>query len=113
MSFDLTHIIEDEVVVLSLKGYLERVAGDKLKELVMKRLSAGFRSFILDFSGLELINSQGLASLLESAGQVIEEHEGTMSCFGCDKQTQAVLEMASFFYLAPEAENLEGAKSLL
>ena len=113
MSFQIDHQLDEDLVIIELKGYLERHGGDKLKELVLSKLATGYRKFVLDLTGVQLINSQGLASLLESAGQVVEEHDGSMATFGCDKQTQAVLEMASFFYLAPEAEDLSEAKTLL
>lgn len=111
MSFQLEHTIEDSQVVIKVSGYLERFGGEELKRLIDNQLDAGSRKFIFDFSGLQLINSQGLAFLLESAGKAVEEFDGAMATFGCDKQTQAVLEMSSFFYLAPEAKDLEEAKS--
>jgi anti-anti-sigma factor len=108
-TFQLTHRLEGDVVVLSFVGYLDRFGAQDLKTFFDHQLQAGKRKFVFDFSRLELLNSQGLAALLETAGRVVEEHDGSMAAFGCDKQTQAVLEMSSFFYLATETDNLEQA----
>lgn len=93
---------EGDVIVLSVKGYLEGTGGASMKDQVELSLQQGVVRYVIDFSGIELISSPGVASLLDIASRVIDDNDGHIAVFGLDKHHSAVLEMSGFFYLATE-----------
>lgn len=99
--------------LLLLKGYLEDSAGICLKEHVNKSLDAGISLFAMDFSGIELISSPGVAALLDVAGSVVDDFAGSIAVWGLDKHHSTVLEMSGFFFMAHQvADEAEGVAYL-
>ncbi|HOY68794.1 MAG TPA: STAS domain-containing protein [Candidatus Ozemobacteraceae bacterium] len=100
--FSFTPRREGEVLVLSVNGYLEGTGGATLKSDVELSLQQGITRYVIDFSGVELISSPGVAALLDIASRVIDDNDGRLAVYGLDKHHSAVLEMSGFFYLATE-----------
>lgn len=100
---------EGDVLVLALKGYLEGIGGATMKDHVESSLQQGIVRYVIDFSGIELISSPGVAALLDVASRVIDDNDGHISVYGLDKHHSAVLEMSGFFYLASEKPDAASA----
>jgi len=100
---------EGDVLVLSVQGYLEGTGGATLKNDVELSLQQGVIRYVIDFSGIELISSPGVAALLDTASRVIDDHDGRLAVFGLDKHHSVVLEMSGFFFLASEKPDAASA----
>ncbi len=98
--FSLTVENRGQYEALLLKGYLEDSGGSKLKEHVHASLDSGISLFAMDFSGIELISSPGVAALLDVCGMVVDDFAGQIAVWGLDKHHSAVLEMSGFFFMA-------------
>ncbi|MFZ2959940.1 MAG: STAS domain-containing protein [Candidatus Ozemobacteraceae bacterium] len=94
---------EGDTVVISLFGYLENTGGTDLKKSVDASLQEGILHYILNFKGIELISSPGVASLLDIGSRVIDDFDGRIAAFGLDSHHSAVLEMSGFFFMVTQA----------
>lgn len=112
-SFSFTNRQDNDSVIISLIGYLEKDGGQELRSFVDSQVKEGIRKFILDFQKIELISSPGLAALLQIGGQVVEDHDGKIVSFGLDKHHHAVLDLANFFWLASDAPDEKTALVLV
>ena len=112
-SFSFEKRREEDIIIISLSGYLEKEGGGRLKECINGALQEGVRKVIFDFHSIELINSPGMAALLEIGGRVVEEMEGKIVVFGLDAHHQAVLELSTFFWLASQASDEAGAREAI
>lgn len=101
--FTFTHRRDGDIVHIALSGYLEQTGGAQMKEFVEARLQEGVLKFVLNFQGIELISSPGVAALLDVASKVIDDFAGRMAVFGLDGHHLAVLEMSGLFFLASQA----------
>lgn len=101
--FAFTHRKEGEIILISLSGYLEQTGGTQLREFVEARLQEGILRFVMNFQGIELISSPGVAALLDIASKIIDDYAGHLAVFGLDGHHLAVLEMSGLFFLATQA----------
>lgn len=67
---------------------------------------------IFDFSACQLINSLGLATLLEVL-MLIQDYEGEVAIIGLDATKQKFFNLTGVFALAQLAQNLDEAKEML
>ena len=110
--FHLSSRQDNDVVVVSLFGYLENVGGNELKTFFEKSLEEGVRRFVLDFQGAELISSPGVAALLDVGNRAVDDFDSRIACFGLDQHHGAVLEMSGFFFLVNQAQDEVSALAL-
>ncbi|MBF0545161.1 MAG: STAS domain-containing protein [Candidatus Riflebacteria bacterium] len=103
--FKLERRREDEVEKIALFGYLENNGGMELKKSIDSRLQEGILKFVINFQGIELISSPGVAALLDVGSRVIDDFDGRISVYGIDQHHLAVLEMSGFFFLVTQAAN--------
>ncbi|MBF0407947.1 MAG: STAS domain-containing protein [Candidatus Riflebacteria bacterium] len=96
---------EGDVEKIKLFGYLENSSGAELKKLFDARLQDGALKYIIDFSGIELISSPGVAALLDIGSRIVDDFDGKISCYGIDSHHLAVLEMSGLFFLVAQAAN--------
>ncbi|MBF0498890.1 MAG: STAS domain-containing protein [Candidatus Riflebacteria bacterium] len=101
--FRFTTKREGDAAVVSLFGYLENTGGTALKNNFESILQEGILRYVLDFKGIELISSPGVASLLDIGSRVIDDFDGRIAAFGLDSHHSAVLEMSGFFFMVTQA----------
>lgn len=95
-------IRDNGVAVLSPKGSL--VGGDLLDDLkttAQGLLAQGTRRLVLDLSGVDLVNSTGLGSLIGLSSS-FQENDGKVVLSGADKKIQnlfVITRLASVFPL--------------
>lgn len=94
----------DNIEIIVLSGYLEEEAGRELKSFVEEKLSEGITGFGLNFCAVKLINSPGVASLLDIGSIVVDDYAGDLVVWGFDSHNHSVMEMAGFFFVANEVE---------
>ena len=73
-SFTVQSRLENGILVLRPQGYLEKTAGEALRQEVERSLPRGVNKCIVDFSGVPVINSPGVTMLLELAEVLHYEH---------------------------------------
>lgn len=91
--------------ILTLSGYLEEIAGQQLKEFVDQKLAEGITEFGFNFFAIKLINSTGVASLLDIGSAVVDDYAGNFVVWGFDSHNFSVMEMAGFFFVANQVED--------
>lgn len=89
----------EDIEILRLNGYLEDTGGTNLKSHIDEVLGAGRSNFAMDFSGIELISSPGVAALLDVSTVIVDDYAGQIVCWGLDKHHSTVLEMSGFFFM--------------
>ena len=104
---------EENVFWIAPKGYLDETGGKTLYALVEKALQNGVLKVILDFRGVELISSPGIASLLDISNRVVDDFNGQLLSFGFDKHNAAVLDMSGFFFQATRVADEEEARTAI
>lgn len=103
----------DNIEILRLKGYLEDSGGSVLKSHVDEVLAGGRADFALDFTGIELISSPGVAALLDLSTMIVDDYAGQVACWGLDKHHSTVLEMSGFFFMVNQVTTEPEALSYL
>lgn len=69
----ITHEDYDQLSVVTLRGDLAAELADELRKLALDRMSHNVRDFVLDASGMEFVDSQGLEALLWLQDQASEK----------------------------------------
>ncbi|MBI3038187.1 hypothetical protein HYY75_03920 [bacterium] len=65
MSFSFSHEKIGNLNVFNVKGYVDKEAGKSLRLKVEEKVNAGETLFLLDFSLAPLVNSTGLAEVID------------------------------------------------
>lgn len=107
--FSLVHSSLDTMEIVRLSGYFADEGSDELKRHIDGCLEQGRVNLVIDFSGIELISSPGVAALLDIASIVNDDFDGKIAVFGLDPHHLAVLEMAGFFFLATQRSDENSA----
>ncbi|HOY65577.1 MAG TPA: STAS domain-containing protein [Candidatus Ozemobacteraceae bacterium] len=81
------------VYLLRTSGYLDESGGGALQKAVEETFPKGFRNFVLNFTGSPVINSQGIAHLIEIAEIIIDEKKGRLAFTGLNDLTMNVFKM--------------------
>lgn len=111
--FSIGSEVIDEYEIVRLKGYLEDIGGEELREFIENSIEAGVCNFGFDFTSIELISSPGVAALLDSLGRIVDDNAGEVVAWGLDKHHATVLEMSGFFFMAEQVEDEKQARQAL
>lgn len=104
MGFSQTN--QDGITLVRAEGQLIVGNRQELKELVTKRLEAGDRRFVIDFSRTGYIDSSGLGALVTISKQV-REQGGDMRLAGLNEDLRALFELTkldTLFAISNSAE---------
>jgi len=104
---------EGGAIIAVLNGYFNEDTGQQLETQIDARLKGGARRFVIDFARCPLINSPGVASLLEVCIKVAEDYQGSIALCGITELMEEVFTMAGILVLAPNAKDLPEALELL
>jgi anti-sigma B factor antagonist len=96
--------VENDAVVLDVRGELDAACVDEIREVVDRLATAGHRSVIVDMSGLSVIDSSGVGSIV-SLYKRVRGNGGTVQVRGAKDQPLAILRLLKLDrVLVPEAE---------
>jgi anti-sigma B factor antagonist len=96
--------VENDAVVLNLRGELDAACVDEIRAVVDRLATAGHRSIIVDLSGLQVIDSSGIGSIV-SLYKRVRGNGGTVRVRGAKDQPLAILRLLKLDrVLVPEAE---------
>ena len=113
MAFSLNTLESDRSVVIEIKGYFDGVAGQSLDAAVDALARKGKTGVILDFGPCDIINSMGVAALLDILLKVTEDFKGKVVFCGLDTLKRNVFKIAGLFSVAPEAPDRAQAEKLV
>ena len=93
---------EGDVLVYRLFGYFDDTAGKALKEACEKQITEGKILFVFNLKGTPVINSPGLAILLDLVVQIIDYNDGKAGIVGLNNLTRNALRMTGVLTLCKE-----------
>ena len=95
--------------ILELKGYFTHEAGIELQKQIQELLRAKKEQFIIDFGNCPVINSPGVALLLDVIMQVNEDFKGVVFLTRLDALKAKVFRMAGILLYSQNAPTIEDA----
>jgi anti-anti-sigma factor len=84
---------EKDVFVVRTNGYLDEKGGETVRKAVEEAFLKGFQKFVLNFAGSPVINSPGIAQLLELTEIIVDERKGQLAYVGLNELTMGVFKM--------------------
>lgn len=104
------------VCIIRTCGYLDENGGQILFETAEKWFSKGFRHFIFNFNESPVINSQGIAKIIELTEIIVYEKKGALAFVGLNELTNSVFRMMGLLKIGhaypDESSALEDLKSM-
>ncbi|MBF0543005.1 MAG: STAS domain-containing protein [Candidatus Riflebacteria bacterium] len=91
------------VVEVEITGYFDGKAGATVKEAIWEFLRKKKNLLLIDFLNCKIINSPGLAALMNITLGITDDFRGKLVLTGLDELKQNVLEMAGVIPLAETA----------
>lgn len=95
---------EEQFAIIQFFDYCSNESLDGLLEHIGITCDAGTTQFMLDFSNCQIVNSLGIATLLEGL-LIIKDYEGTAIIFGLDPIKKRFFSLTGVFSLAELVEN--------
>ncbi|NLM18330.1 MAG: STAS domain-containing protein [Candidatus Riflebacteria bacterium] len=108
-SYSITKEEKDDVILFRLNGYIAEQGGDALKTQVEEAINEGYSLFGLDFTGVSLVSSPGIAHLINICSIVMDDLDGEIYTWGLDKHHTSVFEMTGLFSYFVNTANEEEA----
>jgi anti-sigma B factor antagonist len=85
-------ILENEALVLYIRGELDAVSVSELREMLDELAGAGHRSVIVDLGGLRVIDSSGVGAIV-SLYKRVRAHGGSACVRGARDQPLAIFKL--------------------
>ena len=83
----------DSIPIISVTGYLGEEAGNEVCEKVDPLLLQGRRILVFDFTQTKIINSPGVAALMDLSVKIRDDFDGRMFLTGVDSVKKKILSM--------------------
>jgi anti-anti-sigma factor len=109
-SLDLVQ--SNNLPIIKATGYFNDETGNRLNEIADELLEKGNSNIIIDFENCELMNSLGIAALLEMTLKTKEDYQGKVVFAN---PSQLLIEVFELAFLLPDnevAESIEEAIKL-
>ena len=100
----ITERVEDEVPIVSITGDVDLESSPKLREFLKPKSAQKTPKLLLDFSGVNYIDSSGLATLIEYF-QSVQSYGGKMALASLSPRVKNVFEIVrleQIFSLHPD-----------
>ena len=107
---EITHSQQGELCIVTCTGRIDTENHTEAETALMDIINAGNHRLLLDFSGLDYINSAGLRTLINVAKQVIKE-DGKLVIASMNSYIQEVFDSAGFHILIPCFPSVDEAQS--
>ncbi|MBF0500287.1 MAG: STAS domain-containing protein [Candidatus Riflebacteria bacterium] len=85
--------IKGDVFIIRAQGYLDEKGGTMVRQAVETAFPKGFQKFVLNLVDTPVINSMGVAQILETAELVIDQRQGNLAFVGLNELTNGVFKM--------------------
>lgn len=96
----MCHQIEKgDILILRSQGYLDDKGGLAVRQAAEASFSRGFQKFVLNVAGSPVINSMGVAQILELVENILDQRHGTIVYCGLNELTSGVFKMVGLLKL--------------
>lgn len=110
-------VINKEIIgsicVLRPVGYVDENGGAALFDSVEKALEEGSKKILLNFTDSPVINSQGIAQLIEMAEIIVDEKGGDLAFCGLSELSHSVFKMVGLLQMGDAYEDEKEALNYL
>ena len=103
--------IFNDVCVLRPCGYVDEKGGAILFEAAEGVLGEGFQKILLNFTESPVINSQGIAQIIELAEIIVDEKGGTLAYCGLSELAASVFKMVGLLQMGDSYKDEKEALS--
>jgi hypothetical protein len=100
---------DEKVVILSFAGYFNHLIGEKAEKIIESHSLNGKTRFLFDFSRCQLINSPGVASMVDIVLKITDDFKGRIALTGLDQMKHTIFKMVHVIPSAYPAPNTEDA----
>lgn len=105
--------IKSGVYLIRSEGYLDEHGGAAVFEALQKALPDGHQKFILDLAKSPVINSQGIAQIIEMSEIIVDETNGELAFVGLSELAGGVFKMVGLLQMAEAYPSEEEALKAL
>lgn len=105
-------VAEPDAVILKLSGEIDLHASPALREELQKCASEKVGVLLVDFSGVEYIDSSGLATFIEYVRSVSANH-GKIALFGLREKVRTIFDLVRLNELFTITDTAEAARAAL
>lgn len=102
-----------DTLILGISGYFTLETGDELQEKAREAFRRGRLRFVFDFSKCELINSPGVAGMMDLCLRILDDFRGKAVICGLDELKNSVFKMVGILPLVEAAETVDEAIDIL
>jgi anti-sigma B factor antagonist len=108
MVVDLQHLGDEAIVVVRVKGALNRFSGPRLKEMLLQAVEDGTNELIIDLSALTSVDSSGLGVLVGTLKRA-RQGGGGLRLTGYNKRLATILSRTSLDRLLHHDDTVQDA----
>lgn len=112
-NFTITTAVNNGVFIIRPVGYVDEFGGAAVFETVQKALPEGHQKFVLNLEGSPVINSQGIAQIIELAEIIVDEKGGDLAFAGLSELATGVFKMVGLLQMADAYPTEEDAVKAL
>ena len=94
--------IEQGIPVLVIHTYFDADVGKTVSTMVEEAITQGCFSLVIDLSACAIINSSGVATLLDLACRIVQDFRGSLFLVGLDTLKRSVLDIGGVLMFAEE-----------
>ena len=99
----------NDIFIIRSNGYLDEDGGAVIFKAVQDLLAKGMKSLIINFKDSPVINSQGIAQIIELSEMIVDEREGDLAFVGLSDLSLEVFNMVGLFQMAERFDTEEDA----
>jgi len=107
---ECTETAQDGLVILNLKGEIDLQYSPALRKILQEKIKAKCPALVIDFSGVEYIDSSGLATLVEYRRDS-RKYEGAVALANLNNRVRTIFELVRLNEIIPIYPTLEEAKA--
>ncbi len=108
-NFSIQTATVDGIYIIRSNGYLDEKGGASVFEAVQDALPSGYQKFILNFAQSPVINSQGIAQIIELSEIIVDEKSGDLAFVGLSELTSGVFKMVGLLQMGEAFPSEEDA----
>lgn len=105
-------VAESDAVILKLTGEIDLHASPVLRAELQKCAAEKTNLLLVDFSGVEYIDSSGLATFIEYVRSA-SDHKGRIALFGLKKKVRTIFDLVRLNELFTITDSAEAARAAL
>ncbi|NCB37260.1 MAG: anti-sigma factor antagonist [Erysipelotrichia bacterium] len=98
-NFSIKTDVKNGIYIIRPIGYVDESGGAAVFAAVQQALPEGHRKFILNLAESPVINSQGIAQIIELSEIIVDEKSGEIAFVGLSELTSGVFKMVGLLQM--------------